>query len=186
MATSLTGPVLITGFLLFGISSKKHAPPARSPANNAHTIHTLLSAWANDPDQTYPDIPSDANANFRVLFEDGLTKDESVFGIDGWCDEGKPDGDIGQAPDFAKALESWELSYAYQGELSNTLTRPNWGPPSACHGTVLRQVSSMVPSGNTTAFTGAAGISQVLRSLENWTVVRMDEGTSRRMKVRFR
>ena len=80
-----------------------------------HSIHTLLNAWAADNDQTFPNFPGDANANFRALFQAGLTTDESIFGIpnDGWCDAGKPDGNIGQAPEFANALEPGEVSYAY-------------------------------------------------------------------------
>jgi hypothetical protein len=44
----------------------------------------------------------------------------------------------------------------------------------------------MVPSGHTPAFTAAAGISQVAGTLENWTVVWMDEAKPRRSLVRVR
>lgn len=78
-------------------------------------IHVMLVTWAQDNDQTFPNEPLDANANFLVLFRSRLMDVEKIFGIpgDGWCLEGKPDGNIGNAPDFSKALEPGELSIAY-------------------------------------------------------------------------
>ena len=45
----------------------------------------------------------------------GLTTDESIFGIPnvGWCEKGKPDGNILTPPGFDKALEPGEVSFAY-------------------------------------------------------------------------
>ena len=78
-------------------------------------IHTVLFALASDEDNLFPDVPGDANANFRKLFQKGLVDRESLFALphDGWCLKGKPDGNIGNSPDHTQALEPGELSIAY-------------------------------------------------------------------------
>ena len=78
-------------------------------------IHILLFALASDEDNLFPDLPGDANANFRKLFQRGLVDTEGTFAVphDGWCLKGKPDGNIGNRPDYAQALEPGELSIAY-------------------------------------------------------------------------
>ena len=78
-------------------------------------IYTMLTAWASDGGHAYPNLPGNANANFRQLFRRRLAGVESIFGVahDGWCLKGKPDGNIGNHPDFVQALEPGELSLAY-------------------------------------------------------------------------
>lgn len=83
-------------------------------------IHTMLLTYAVDNGGNFPDEPSDANRNLRKLFMKRLMDDETIFGIpgDGWCLEGKPDGDIGAHPLYHKALEPGELSVAYVAGLT--------------------------------------------------------------------
>jgi hypothetical protein len=88
-------------------------------------LHAALSSWATAHDGDFPNEPGDANANFRLLFKAGLLTNEEGFGSpgDGWCVAGKPDGEIGKAPDFAMALEPGELSIIYvagQDQSSNS------------------------------------------------------------------
>lgn len=92
----------------------KLPPPSPLPAF-PRELYAALSAWAAENDGAFPNEPGDANANFRLLFKAGLLSGEEGFGGpgDGWCLAGKPDGVIGSAPDFAKALEPGELSIIY-------------------------------------------------------------------------
>lgn len=78
-------------------------------------IHTLLFALASDNDNLFPNLPGNANVNFREIFRRRLVDVESIFAVphDGWCLKGKPDGNIGNSPDYAQALEPGELSVAY-------------------------------------------------------------------------
>jgi hypothetical protein len=94
---------------------------------------SLLNQWAQDHDQAFPDLPGDANVNFRLLFQSGITDDEKPFGTpgDGLCLPGKPDGRIGTAPDFAQALEPGELSIAYVAGLNGS---SNSNLPMLVHG----------------------------------------------------
>jgi hypothetical protein len=48
---------------------------------------SLLNQWAQDHDQAFPDLPGDANVNFRLLVQSGITDDEKPFGTpgDGLC-----------------------------------------------------------------------------------------------------
>ena len=87
----------------------------RKVAETQKNIHTMLSAWSLDNNRSFPNLPLDANSNFRVLFQARLMDDESYLAIpdDGWCEDGKPDGDIGQKPDYSQAVAPGELSYAY-------------------------------------------------------------------------
>jgi hypothetical protein len=102
---------LLVGLGIFGI---KQQPPPRM-ATIPPGLHAALTSWAMDNGGAYPNEPGDANASFRLLFRAGLLGSEEGFGTpgDGWCGAGKPDGDIGTAPDFAKALEPGELSIIY-------------------------------------------------------------------------
>ncbi len=106
------------GLLFFPLSSMAQEEPKGKmikAMENQKGIYVMLAAWAQDNDAAFPNEPLDANANFRVLFQARLMDVETLFGIpgDGWCQEGKPDGKIGDAPDFSKALEPGELSIAY-------------------------------------------------------------------------
>ncbi len=96
-----------------GCGTEQKSPPRRAAIPPG--LHAALSAWAMDNGGAYPNEPGDANANFRLLFKAGLLVSEEGFGTpgDGWCGAGKPDGDVGTAPDFAKALEPGELSIIY-------------------------------------------------------------------------
>ena len=107
----------------------------RQSAHDMHRIFTALSAWAADHDQAFPDLPDNANINFRELFKSGLVTSEDMFAVpgDGWCMPGKPDHDTGTAPDFAKALEPGEQSTGYVAGLetaSNSLLPLGFYQPS--------------------------------------------------------
>ncbi len=116
-----------TGFVSYlAWQQTKSQVKKRHSAQDMHGIFTALSAWAADHDQAFPDLPDNANSNFRELFKSGLVTSEDMFAVpgDGWCLPGKPDQDTGTAPDFAKALEPGEQSTGYVAGLetaSNSL-----------------------------------------------------------------
>jgi hypothetical protein len=114
-ALVLTALAGLWGFLLASMAEEEPEGKMAKAMEHQKAIYVMLAAWAQDHDATFPDEPLDANANFRVLFQKRLMDNEKIFGIpgDGWCQEGKPDGEIGDAPDFSKALEPGELSIAY-------------------------------------------------------------------------
>jgi hypothetical protein len=112
------GLLAVAGGLVLSSTSWAKEPEAvdvKKLASHQKGIWTLLNAYSQDEDQQYPDLPGDANANFRVLFQKRLVDRESDFTLnqDGWFVKGKPDENIGTAPDFAKALEPGELSITY-------------------------------------------------------------------------
>ena len=82
----------------------------------------MLSALASDSGARFPNLPGDANANFRMLFINGIVDAESLFALpqDGWCLKGKPDRLIGGRPDYAQALEPGEQSFTYVAGLATT------------------------------------------------------------------
>lgn len=84
--------------------------------NNCRQIIIAIKLYARDNGSVYPDAGLEAggvkyaNQAFRRLFEAGILKDERLFG----CPPRSvfvPDGDIGTAPDFAKALTPGECHW---------------------------------------------------------------------------
>jgi hypothetical protein len=69
-----------------------------------------LRIWANDNGGVYPDakLPGVKTSNevFRVLFTEEIIQDERIFGGKGAPYQ--PDNNIGEAPDYLQALQSWE------------------------------------------------------------------------------
>ncbi len=94
---------------------------AKSAASTGKGIHTMLNAWAQDHDQSYPTADQNSNEAFRELFKAKLMDDEKAFAIanDPWHanspsgDKKGPDGEIGTAPDFQQALQNGECAWAY-------------------------------------------------------------------------
>lgn len=81
---------------------------------NARNIVLALRQYSLDHGGRYPDSqlrdPKSANEVFRVLFKEGITDDELIFGSP--VSPFKPDGRIGSKPDFARALEPGENHWA--------------------------------------------------------------------------
>lgn len=82
--------------------------------NNCKQIILSLKYYAKDNSSSYPDSGQDqeavsANQVFRKLFKDGIVQSEGIFG----CSNSMfiPDGKIGNAPDFAKALTPGECHW---------------------------------------------------------------------------
>jgi prepilin-type N-terminal cleavage/methylation domain-containing protein len=98
---------------------------ANSAAKTGRDIHSLLTAWAQDNDQSYPEASQSSNDAFRQLFVARLVDTEKLFAIAGdpWhqnspSGDGKgPDNDIGTQPDFQQALMPGECAWAYVSAL---------------------------------------------------------------------
>ncbi len=88
---------------------------------NCRQIIIAFRLYADDHDGRYPDsnVPgiADANAAFRELIVGGALEDEKIFG----CPKSaaRPDGDIGTAPDFMRAVEPGENHWAMTKGLSS-------------------------------------------------------------------
>lgn len=80
-----------------------------------------VKAWAEDHSGKYPDSivgeKATSNMAFRELFKSDVVQDERAFR----CLRSPfvPDGEIGSAPDFAKALEPGENHWMLVAGLSN-------------------------------------------------------------------
>ena len=83
--------------------------------NNCKQVITTLKIYAADQTGTYPDadLPNAKTANevFRRLFKDGVVDSETIFGCPN-SELGKPDGNIGTAPDYTEALKPGENHWA--------------------------------------------------------------------------
>jgi hypothetical protein len=94
---------------------------ASTASKTGHDIFTMLSAWAGDNDQRFPEATQNSNEAFRELFKKRLVDSEKLFAIagDAWhknspSGDGKgPDNDIGTEPDFQQALTPGECAWAY-------------------------------------------------------------------------
>lgn len=79
-------------------------------SNNCRQIIMAMRIRANDNSGLYPDAKHPhartSNEVFRVLFEEEIIQDERIFGSK--ASPYIPDGNIGDAPDYLKALQSWE------------------------------------------------------------------------------
>ena len=91
--------------------------------NNCKQIITTLKIYAADQTGTYPDadLPNAKTANevFRRLFKDGITDNEQIFGCP-QSELGKPDGNIGTAPDYTEAVKPGENHWAMTKELTDS------------------------------------------------------------------
>ena len=91
--------------------------------NQCRGIAIALKSFATDHGGNYPDAdhnmnPTTSNQVFRMLFVRGLLDDERDFGGNG--SPFVPDGDIGTAPDFKRALEPGENQWATTAGLSDS------------------------------------------------------------------
>jgi hypothetical protein len=91
--------------------------------SNARQIIGLMMTYASDNEGHYPDHGKDlskltANAALRTLVQEGLVQDESIFGCPGSRFMG--DKNLGEAPDYAQALEAGENHWMMIANQSNT------------------------------------------------------------------
>ena len=96
---------------------------ANSAATSGRSIHTMLTAWAQDNDQAYPEATQASNDAFRELFKKRLLDSggEKLYSISGdpWHanspsgDRKGPDNEIGSEPEFQQALSTGECCWAY-------------------------------------------------------------------------
>jgi hypothetical protein len=81
---------------------------------NCRQIIVALRLYAADHDGKYPDadLPSarDSNTVFRHLIVAGTIEDERIFG--GRASPYTPDGELGSAPDYVRAVEPSENHWA--------------------------------------------------------------------------
>jgi hypothetical protein len=81
---------------------------------NCRQIILSIRLYAADHDGAYPDaglpLATDSNTVFRQLIITGELEDEKIFG----CGASRfvPDGDIGNAPDFSRAVQPGENHWA--------------------------------------------------------------------------
>ena len=113
--------LLFTGISCFALAQEpaKASADATAAAKNMRAIHTMLTAWAQDNDATFPTAKQFYNEAYRELFKRRLVDVEDVFAIpgDAWhksstSGEG-PDGNYGTAPEFAEAVAQGECAWAY-------------------------------------------------------------------------
>ena len=94
---------------------------ANTAATSGRAIHTMLSTWAQDNDQSFPVATQASNDALRQLFVKRLVDTEKLFAIagDAWHenspsgDKKGPDNDIGTEPEFQQALMPGECAWAY-------------------------------------------------------------------------
>jgi prepilin-type N-terminal cleavage/methylation domain-containing protein len=100
---------------------------SKSQLGNAHQIHQLLIAYANNNSQVLPNETADkgeiqnSNQAYRQLFVKGLVDDEKMFYIEGcpWHGKTKPDGNIGAPEDnYSQALSAGENHWGYVSNLA--------------------------------------------------------------------
>ncbi|MDZ4286762.1 MAG: DUF4190 domain-containing protein [Prosthecobacter sp.] len=95
-------------------------------ATNCRQIQGMLLAYAADHNGQYPDsvtnpatgsVPLTSNDVFRVLFQEGLTQEEKIFGSP--SSKFVPDGNIGVAPNYEEALKPGENHWAMTAGLTS-------------------------------------------------------------------
>lgn len=95
-------------------------------ASNCRQIVIALMLYARDHEGKYPDEyptkPTTANQAFRILIREDYLADERCFGAA--LSPFKPDGIIGDKPDFPKALEHEENHWAMTKELTKKIPPP--------------------------------------------------------------
>lgn len=86
-------------------------------------IVTDLRAYSADHGGKYPDAflpdPGSSNEVFRVLLKEGVPENEMTFGS--FVSPFRPDGVLGAAPDFQKALEAGENHWAMTEGLTDSM-----------------------------------------------------------------
>lgn len=102
------------------IQTRSHQVKASS---NARQIIGLMMSYASDYEGHYPDHGKEpskltANAALRSLVQEELIHDETIFGSQE--SRFKPDGNLGQAPDYAQALEPGENHWMMVANQKNT------------------------------------------------------------------
>ncbi|MEI6533959.1 MAG: hypothetical protein WCN98_01365 [Verrucomicrobiaceae bacterium] len=89
--------------------------PQAKAINNCKQIITTLKLYNADQREIYPDadLPNAKTSNevFRRLFMAGVADSEEIFGCP-QSELGKPDGNIGTAPDYTEALKPGENHWA--------------------------------------------------------------------------
>ncbi len=90
-----------------------------SAANNCRQIIMALRKWANDNNGVFPDAgtppPKSSNQAFRKLIQDKIIQDERIFGNVG--SPFQPNNELGDAPDYPRALEPGENHWAMMAGL---------------------------------------------------------------------
>lgn len=111
---TLIAIVLLIGFAMprHGVINEKANQSATMA--NARQIVTALNLYAQDHNGQYPDAnlagASSSNEVFRRLNEEEILQDERIFGAK--ASKYVPDNNIGEAPQFAQALEAGENHWA--------------------------------------------------------------------------
>ncbi len=129
-------------------------------SNNARQITGLLLTYAAEYGGHYPDHGKDhskltSNEVFRLLVQDGLVQDETIFNCPG--SSFRADKIIGEAPDFKQTLLPGENHWMFTAGLGNTspayypvimenAVQPAWPPKwSSYSKTVVSFFSSSEP-----------------------------------------
>lgn len=91
-------------------------------ASNLRSIVGLLFVYAADHDGQYPDEGRDladlkSNEAFRLLFEEDLIHDETIFGCPG--SHFNPDKNIGDAPSYDQAVKAGENHWMMVARMTN-------------------------------------------------------------------
>lgn len=136
--------ILATLAIPGGMSVLKSARQQQA-VNNCRQVIVTLKQFAARNNTQYPDtvlnpqtggIPKDANEAFRMLFQQRIVTDERIFG----CPAGyNPDGVIGTAPNYERALTPMENHWAMTAGLTDTSpgntplvfenpAQPSWPP----------------------------------------------------------
>jgi len=113
---------VLIGAAWLGISSLRPNFSPHRAATQAKIIHGWLMSYAGEHGGKFP-TGENANAAYRELFKVNVGADEKQFAIpgDAWtasAPKGEPDGEIGNAPDYARALDAGENSFAYVSGLT--------------------------------------------------------------------
>ena len=114
--------VLIALVVAISVSTVPRVPlkfREKQAATQAKVIHGWLMTYAEDHGGSLP-AGATANEAYRALFREGIGVDERQFWIpgDAWHGGREPDGDVGYAPDYARALERGECAFAYVNGLT--------------------------------------------------------------------
>jgi hypothetical protein len=113
----ITGIVLVLLLCVLAMAAHARIREQRQipgPVANCRHILLTIRLYAADEGGRYPDasVPGakDSNTVFRELIKVGSVEDEKFFGCGATCFV--PDGNIGKAPDYARAVEPGENHWA--------------------------------------------------------------------------
>lgn len=123
---SIIAMLAASGFA--GYSKIMPGVKANTASTSGRAIFTMLTAWAQDNDQSFPVATQNSNEAFRELFRKRLVDTEKLFAIagDAWHytspsgDKKTPDNEIGTEPDFNQALQTGECAWAYVSGLETS------------------------------------------------------------------